>query len=149
MPFSGSWRPTITFRTSCIISMTILWLALPNLCHLILISLPPHTSHTTMSPWTAKPIATSIGGYGFFSLGAGMPSYQTPMGREHQIWSFSLMLLEVLAMASSMQVIGLLTPSLQNRSIQWKELYPNVLSCLLWGDQWSEVKLLFTATIKQ
>lgn len=52
-------------------------------------------------------------------------------------------------MASSMQAIGLLTPSLQNRSIQWKELYPNVLSCLLWGDQWSEVKLLFTETIKQ
>lgn len=78
-----------------------------------------------------------------------MPSYQTPMGQEHQIWSFSLTLLEVLAMASSMQAIGLLTPSLQNRSIQWKELYPTVLSCLLWGDQWSEVKLLFTATIKQ
>ena len=29
-------------------------------------------------------------------------------------------------------------PELQHRSIQWKELYPNGLTCLLWGDQWSE-----------
>ena len=45
MPFSGSWRPTITFRTSCIISMTILWLALPNLCHLIDLSTTTHLPH--------------------------------------------------------------------------------------------------------
>ena len=49
----------------------------------------------------------------------------------------------LLAMASSMQAIGLLTSGLQNKSIQWKELYPTVLSCLLWGDQWSGKKLLF------
>ena len=101
------------------------------------------TSLTTMSPWTAEPVATSIGGNGFFSLGTGMPSYQAPMGQEHQIWNFSLMLLEVLAMALSMLATGLLTPGLHNQSIQWKELYPIALASLLWVDQWSGKKLLF------
>ena len=32
---------------------------------------------------------------------------------------------------------------LQNRSIQWKELYPIALACLLWGHLWSGKKLLF------
>ena len=34
-------------------------------------------------------------------------------------------------------------PVLQNRSIQWKELYPIALVCLLWGHQWTGKKLLF------
>jgi len=34
-------------------------------------------------------------------------------------------------------------PVLQDRSIQWKELYPIALSGLLWGHQWSGKKLLF------
>ena len=34
-------------------------------------------------------------------------------------------------------------PLLQNRSIQWKELYPIALACLLWGHQWTGKKLLF------
>ena len=32
---------------------------------------------------------------------------------------------------------------LQDRSIQWKELYPIALSCLLWGHLWSGKKILF------
>ena len=39
-------------------------------------------------------------------------------------------------------------PLLQNRSIQWKELYPIALACLLWGHQWTGKKLLFMAIIK-
>ena len=31
-------------------------------------------------------------------------------------------------------------PVLQNRSIQWKELYPIALTCLLWGHQWTGKK---------
>ena len=72
-----------------------------------------------------------------------MPSYQAPMGQEHQIWNFSPMLLEVLAMALSMLATGLLTPGLHNQSIQWKELYPIALASLLRVDQWSGKKLLF------
>ena len=34
-------------------------------------------------------------------------------------------------------------PVLQNRSIQWKELYPIALACLLWGHQWTGKKFLF------
>ena len=34
-------------------------------------------------------------------------------------------------------------PVLQDRSIQWKELYPIALSGLLWDHQWSGKKLLF------
>ena len=34
-------------------------------------------------------------------------------------------------------------PQLQDRSIQWKELYPIAITCLLWGQQWSGKKLLF------
>ena len=34
-------------------------------------------------------------------------------------------------------------PQLQDRSIQWKELYPIAIACLLWGQQWSGKKLLF------
>ena len=34
-------------------------------------------------------------------------------------------------------------PVLQNRSIQWKELYPIALVCLIWGHQWTGKKLLF------
>ena len=34
-------------------------------------------------------------------------------------------------------------PLLQNRSIQWNELYPIALACLLWGHQWTGKKLLF------
>lgn len=34
-------------------------------------------------------------------------------------------------------------PERQNRTIQWKELYPIALACLLWGDQWSGRKLFF------
>ena len=34
-------------------------------------------------------------------------------------------------------------PVLQNRSIQWKELYHIALACLLWGHQWTGKKLLF------
>ena len=34
-------------------------------------------------------------------------------------------------------------PILQDRSIQWKELYPIAVACLLWGHQWSGKKLLF------
>ena len=34
-------------------------------------------------------------------------------------------------------------PLLQNRSIQWKGLYPIALACLLWGHQWTGKKLLF------
>ena len=86
-----------------------------------------------MSPWTAKPIATSIGGYSSFSLERACHHTRPP-------WDEST---NLLAMASSMQAIGLLTSGLQNKSIQRKELYPTVLSCLLWGDQWSGKKLLF------
>ena len=32
---------------------------------------------------------------------------------------------------------------LRNRSIQWQELYPIALACLLWGHQWLGKKLLF------
>jgi len=35
------------------------------------------------------------------------------------------------------------TSVLEDRSIQWKELYPVALSCFLWGHQWSGKKLLF------
>ena len=34
-------------------------------------------------------------------------------------------------------------PPLQGRSIQWKELYPIALACLLWGHSWSGKKILF------
>ena len=34
-------------------------------------------------------------------------------------------------------------PYLSDRSIQWKELYPIALSCLLWGPLWRGKKLLF------
>ena len=34
-------------------------------------------------------------------------------------------------------------PGLQVRLIQWKELYPIAIACLLWGHQWSGKKLLF------
>ena len=34
-------------------------------------------------------------------------------------------------------------PELRDRSIQWHELYPIALACLLWGHQWSGKKLLF------
>ena len=34
-------------------------------------------------------------------------------------------------------------PELRDRSIQWQELYPIALACLLWGHQWSGKKLLF------
>ena len=34
-------------------------------------------------------------------------------------------------------------PVLHNRSIQWKELYPFALACLLCGHQWTGKKLLF------
>ena len=34
-------------------------------------------------------------------------------------------------------------PQLQDSSIQWKELYPIAIACLLWGQQWSGKKLLF------
>ena len=34
-------------------------------------------------------------------------------------------------------------PQLQDRSIQWKELYPIAIACLIWGQQWSGKKLLF------
>ena len=34
-------------------------------------------------------------------------------------------------------------PELRDRSIQWQELYPILLACLLWGQQWSGKKLLF------
>ena len=34
-------------------------------------------------------------------------------------------------------------PPLQGRSIQWKELYPIALACLLWGHSWSQKKILF------
>ena len=40
-------------------------------------------------------------------------------------------------------------PQLQDRSIQWKELYPIAIACLLWGQQWSGKKLLFHCDIKQ
>ena len=33
-------------------------------------------------------------------------------------------------------------PELRDRSIQWQELYPIALACLLWGHQWSGKKLL-------
>ena len=36
-----------------------------------------------------------------------------------------------------------LAPELRDRSIQWQELYPIALACLLWGHQWSGKKLLF------
>ena len=32
---------------------------------------------------------------------------------------------------------------LHDRSIQWKELYPIALACLLWGHLWSGKKILF------
>ena len=41
-----------------------------------------------------------------------------PTRQEHWIWNFSLMLPEVLAMASSMQATGLLTPGLHNFRIE-------------------------------
>ena len=34
-------------------------------------------------------------------------------------------------------------PNLSDRSIQWKELYPIALACLLWGPLWKGKKLLF------
>ncbi|KAL9976443.1 hypothetical protein ACROYT_G013744 [Oculina patagonica] len=34
-------------------------------------------------------------------------------------------------------------PNLADRSIQWKELYPIALACLLWGPLWRGKKLLF------
>ena len=34
-------------------------------------------------------------------------------------------------------------PVLQDRSIQWKEIYPIALACLLWDHHWSGKKLLF------
>ena len=34
-------------------------------------------------------------------------------------------------------------PPLQGRSIQWKELYPIALACLLWGHSWSGKNILF------
>ena len=34
-------------------------------------------------------------------------------------------------------------PALQGRSIQWKELYPIALACLLWGHTWPGKKILF------
>ena len=40
-------------------------------------------------------------------------------------------------------------PVLQNRSIQWKELYPIALVCLLWGYQWTGKKLPTLKTLKQ
>ena len=54
--------------------------------------------------------------------------------------------LTVLAMASSTWATGLPIPGpleLRDRSIQWQELYPIALACLLWGHQWSGKKLLF------
>ena len=33
-------------------------------------------------------------------------------------------------------------PELRDRSIQWQELYPIALACLLWGHHWSGKKLL-------
>ena len=34
-------------------------------------------------------------------------------------------------------------PEIQDRSIQWKELYSIALACLVWGHKWSGKKLLF------
>ena len=67
--------------------------------------------------------------------------YLIPTGPNCQIWNSSLMPLAVSAMASSTW-----PPEIRNRSIQWQELYPIALACLLLGVsavQWSGKKLLF------
>ena len=65
--------------------------------------------------------------------------YLIPTRPNRQIWNSSRMPLAVAAIASSTYW----ATELRDRSIQWQELYPIALACLLWGNQWSGKKLLF------
>ena len=75
-----------------------------------------------------------------------MLSFLLRFGQNPRISSSPPVLLEGLVLAYLLKgqwLNGYWPPTVSDRSIPWKELYPIALSCLIWGQQWRGKKLLF------